>query len=723
LSDFSPGDPHTSKSPYPDQPPTVGDNQDRPVFGYPPQTPTDEPEPAPDVSDPPLSTTRPPEVSASDTGSSGGGSGKLAWLAAMVGVVALVGGGAFFAVQAFGASGGAATPDEAVTEMIAAINGEDVITIGELLEPGERRTIVEPVLTDILPELQRLGVFDESLDAADVEGVDIELTDVTWRIEPIGDSTDLKAVYFTGGNASSEVVAAQLPWGDDIRDVLGGDIEDAQVDEPIEDSGDAFVLIERNGRWYFSMWHSIAESGRVALGEPLPAASEAPAALGADTPADAVEQMIQAMVAADVRQIIGHLDPEEAAALYRYSPLFLDDLEARANQDLGDVDVTVTDLTFDTSTDGDDAEVRITSFTVNVTFPDGFFEVSWQPARASAEGEISSDDITGAGAVEISGRQVNVDLLIDQETVNVTGSISPSADSAEFSGTVSGEPVNGQISFTEPCRPYEVTFGDEVESGCLDPDEDEADVDVAQLINDALGQWEEGLSGISVTAHRTDGKWYVSPTLSTMDFISRSLAEVSREDFNKQISNYQAAADGLTLDDFAGPVESIAGGGDNPDVVEALPTPPPFPTPPPSSTPEPFDADEPAWVEVERGDIVVTEPGVVSAYNQLGDFTADIYGIVLDLDPEVVGPDDIADVTISVLSGEDVAPDPLITLLDANFSYLDQNDDAPADANLPNEIDSQITIGAAEADFYLIVVESYDGMGGDYDLEVSVTVR
>lgn len=720
MSDFNPGQ-------LPEQPPTIGNNADRPIFGTPPQLA----DPAPNAAEPDdlWAVTAAPE---SDLGSvaiaapppprSEGGNGRLAWLAAMFGVVVLVGGGLFFALRAFSATGGAASPDEAVSEMIAAINGEDFITIGELLDPGERRTIVEPMLTDILPELQRLGVFDETFDAADVDGVDFELTDVTWRTEPIGDSTDLQAVYFTGGNASSETVAAEVPWGDAIRDLFGDEIQDSRTNETITETDDALVLVERDGRWYFSMWHSVAESARKQLGEPLPAQSEAPDSLGADTPEQAVEGMINALFDVDPRAIIGHLDPDEAAALYRYSPLFLDDVDEWAEEPFGvwdDLVVSVTDLAFTSSVDGDDAEVRIAAFTLAVTAPDVYFTLSSVPGRISVEVDIGNGSDGAVGTVELEGRELRVDMMSGGEVLDLTGSVSDGSDSAQISGSVSGEAVFGEVDFGEPCGPFSLTIGEETQEGCFDEvlfagtTEDEM-AGFQTAIDEMFVQLENGQSVMPVTAHRTDGAWYVSPTLSVMDNISRYLNSVSREDFEEAINSYSAILEGA-----AGSVGSL--GGADEDVTGLEPTNPfAIPTPvAPFAIPTPV---APPVLETYRGDIVVTEPGLVSRVEQLGDFTSDRYGISLQLSPDDLGAAGVADVTISVLSGSDFAPDPLITLFDESFVLIDENDDAPFEAALPNGIDSQITIAADNSDFVLSV-GSFDGIGGEYELLVEVTPR
>ena len=167
-----------------------------------------------------------------------------------------------------------------------------------------------------LTEGQEIGlvatVFDESLDPGDVDGVDFELADVGYRIEPL--AADLQVVYFTSGTASSSSTAAEFPWGDAIRDRFGDTLEDTpRTTEQIEDDGTPLVLVERDGRWYFSMWHSIAEQARLESGDPLPLLGDQPVRLGSETPDAAVEAMIEDLVDLDLRSAIGRMDPAETA--------------------------------------------------------------------------------------------------------------------------------------------------------------------------------------------------------------------------------------------------------------------------------------------------------------------------------------------------------------------------------------------------------------------------
>ena len=267
---------------------------------------------------------------------------KSTWIgrgAALAGAVALVGGGGYFAITAASDSGGAGSPGEAVEQLLEALSAEDLLGAAELVEPSERETIVEAAF-DITEELQRLEVLRDDLDLSAISGIDLEFSDVRVRAEMV--RTDLAQVYIDQGTFEASYVAADLPFGPLITDRVPADWLDSsgsvretvaastvgEFTNPYGFATDAepfIAVVERDGRWYVSLWYSVAENIRVALGEPLPNRSAMPMTIGASSPDGAVRALVERTEELDLAGIIGTLDPNEAAALYEYSPLFLDD--------------------------------------------------------------------------------------------------------------------------------------------------------------------------------------------------------------------------------------------------------------------------------------------------------------------------------------------------------------------------------------------------------------
>ena len=384
-----------------------------------------------------------------------GGGGRLAWIGAIVGALVLLVGGGFFGLTALNASGGAATPDEAVEKLIEAVNGEDVITLGELLEPGERRTIVDPTIDEILPELIRLGVLADDFDAGAVDGIDLELPDVTYRIDAVSGHDDLVHVVFTGGQAASSSQMSEFPFGESVFSRFGDSMRDEPpVTESIEESDNPLVLVKRNDRWYVSLWYSLGEAARLELGQSLPLVSEMPAPQGSPSPEVAVEQFVLDAFDLDLAGMLSRLDPEEAHALYRYAPLFLNDAQtatqdARRELEAEGVNWNISDMRLTVDRDGDDAVVDLEGFTFTLTTPDVDLRIEYGPDRlfGSLDGVIDGDDIFGT--VEITPTLWRLQGSYGTETIDAEVRNDADTNTVTLSGRANGEPFTGSLTVDE----------------------------------------------------------------------------------------------------------------------------------------------------------------------------------------------------------------------------------------------------------------------------------
>ncbi len=495
-------------------------------------------------------------------------SSKLPWFAAVFGAMVLLVGGGFFALTAFGASGGAETPEEAVDALIAAANDEDFITIAELLEPSERRTIAEPVITEVLPELIRLGVLDDSADAGNVEGFEWEFTDVTYRVESIPLNDDMVRVYFTGGEAAAEFNAAEFPFGDDFRERFGDEIQDEpRVTEAIEESETPMVLVERDGRWYMSAMFTIAETARIEAGEQMPDAALAPRSLGSPTPEAAVEAMFAEMMELDMAGFIGRMDPEEMAVLYRYAPTFLDEGQAGLDDfsdflEETDVQWDLSEFDFDVETDGDDASVVLRGFRLEVTSNE--FDVSFTYGRDRITGQVNADDF-GRGSLDATPSRWVIEGIIEGETVDIEVNIDSASKSIEASGDVMGTRFTGSVEFDDAglCSRYAVTVSDGTdESGCIEDGLDSGASFVTQQYVGFLDNFSDEFGGVTIAARQTDGEWYVSPVTSVLDYYIGSLKELDEGEFDAMLDSMSAAS----LYGF-GAVDSLGSFEDDSDFV------------------------------------------------------------------------------------------------------------------------------------------------------------
>ena len=250
----------------------------------------------------------------------------VAGAVAAVGALGLAG---LFAVQQFSgqAAGGAATADELGVDLLAAIEAEDVLGVIDTLLPGERDSLGEPFI-EMVGELQRLEVLSADTDLSHLLGLDVELTGETVRVS----GTNVADIVNVALEAEAVVTldGAELPIGSFIEDQLPDDAL-AELRNTRETETDELALeltaVQDGDRWYFSVFHTIAEIARGETGdEPIPA--EGAARDGGDSPEAAVDRLLDSVEQLDLRGMIAILDPAEAAALQRYAPLFLDDAEA-----------------------------------------------------------------------------------------------------------------------------------------------------------------------------------------------------------------------------------------------------------------------------------------------------------------------------------------------------------------------------------------------------------
>lgn len=481
---------------------------------------------------------------------------KLPWILAVgAALVLLVGGGAF-ALMAFGAAGGGETPEAAVDEMLIALDNEDFVTIAEFMEPSERRTIAEPLITEVLPELVRLGVLDDTADAGAVEGLDIDITDASYRVESVGGSPDIVHVFFNGGEIGAAFDEAEFPFGDEFRDAFGGDIESAPRDSTDLNTGEVpLVLVERDGRWYASMIFTLAENARIQAGERLPTLDEAPPALGSESPEAALTAFLEDLVDLDAEGVIGRMDPEELAAVYRYSPLFLDDIEQGLAEleselrsqgfqwDIEDIDAV-------SEIDGDDAIVRLQGVTLSVESPD--VDVRFEYRSDLIAGDIEAGD-AGAGSFEFTPRSFEGDGTVDGQFFSVEGTLDVEDNSIEGSAVVDGDRFTGSVTFDPDgnCSRFTVTAPDDEVTGCIEDELDDPQVDLAigQLI-DGFEMLGNEFPSLPLAARQTDGEWFLSPTTSIMNGFIGGLEDI--ED-----GGFEALVDGNVGVDLIDPLADL----------------------------------------------------------------------------------------------------------------------------------------------------------------------
>jgi hypothetical protein len=325
-------------------------------------------------------------------------------VAAIVGAVAIIGAGVFGVTRLVSdsGSGGAATPEEAGLALLTALENEDVLGMMDVLLPGERDTLKEP-LVDLTEELSRLEVLSPDASLSDVAGVDIELQDERVRVEEtnVPDIVNLEITARGTGTIDGE----QLPIGDLVADNLPDDTDLADLDvsgqaDPDELETLPITAVEQDGRWYVSMFHTVAEQARRSA-EPavdVPADGVMPA--GGDSPEDAVDAFLGGVQDLDLEKLISSLNPDEFQALQRYAPIFLDDAQASLDQAVADggVKVKFADPDYSVSGSGDTRSISIDYLRLDVTADEETVSAEYEEGcwKVSGGGEdVNSCDLAG----------------------------------------------------------------------------------------------------------------------------------------------------------------------------------------------------------------------------------------------------------------------------------------------------------------------------------------
>jgi hypothetical protein len=319
-----------------------------------------------------------------------------------VAIAAVVGGAAVFGAAVFGitrlvddgGAGGAATPEEAGLALLTAFENEDVLGMMDVLLPGERETLKDP-LVELTDELSRVEVLSNNATLSDVAGVDIELEGESVEVEETN-VDDIVNLGLSATSGTAIVNGEELPIGDLVLDNLPDDADVSELDAEDElEEGEPLLLeltaVEQDGRWYISLFHTIAENVRRTAEEPIDIPAEGVTPVGGDSPEDAVDAFLGGLQALDLETIIATLNPDEFQALQRYAPSFLADAQADLDEAVADegVSVEIADPEYTVSGSGDTRSLSIDYLRVDVTDQEEAVIVEYEDGcwKASGGGE------------------------------------------------------------------------------------------------------------------------------------------------------------------------------------------------------------------------------------------------------------------------------------------------------------------------------------------------
>ncbi|MCX6522037.1 MAG: hypothetical protein NTZ21_15365 [Actinobacteria bacterium] len=292
-------------------------------------------------------------------------------------IAALAGAIGFTTVALSGAgTAGAASPEDAVRDFVAATADEDILGMIDVLDPTEvpaARQATERGRADAV----EADLVSEGFSLDGLEGLDVAFADLDLVTEPLDDG--LAVVTFAGGSASWTFDPAAFPLGADLREALADELavttdaaSFAELDEPLQ-----LATVERDGRWYVSVSYTVAEYARRASGLELP--STPLTAVGADSPEAAADEFYSNLVSLDLAGVLASAAPGEGDAVLRYAPLLLD----AAGDDVGGwksggYALELSSASYSVEGDGDRRSIVADTFTIGGTVPEpevyGYFD-------------------------------------------------------------------------------------------------------------------------------------------------------------------------------------------------------------------------------------------------------------------------------------------------------------------------------------------------------------
>jgi hypothetical protein len=293
-------------------------------------------------------------------------------VAAAVAVVVAAGGVVSYVALSDSSHHGAATPRGAVEAIVTDINNSDLLGVLNDLAPGERAALVDPV-TQLINELKKAQILSADANPANVAGVQFRLSNLAFAANPVTINNHVAIVPITDGSLFESADLAKAPLAKAFVDALfpsglpAGSHSSQTIDiaqQVAANGGPVRIATEKvDGRWYPSIFYTAADS---AAHKQPPDSTQAIAPRGGSSPADAVSQLVHALVGGDIHRAIELADPNELAVLHDYAGTILAGIPSEFHAPF-----TVNDLEFNPPTSISNGEQRITLKKVSVTTASG----------------------------------------------------------------------------------------------------------------------------------------------------------------------------------------------------------------------------------------------------------------------------------------------------------------------------------------------------------------
>lgn len=316
------------------------------------------------------------------------GRGRLVAVAAVVAVLAAGGIATAIAVSDTNTHG-AGSPRAAIQQIVDDINASDLAGVLDDLAPAERTAVADPVLKAV-GELKRIHVLQATADPKKVDAVHTSIAHLTFAPN-IQVNDHVQIVQITGGTVSIAADLSKIPFTKDLVNALfpngqptgsaSSTLDIASAVQSNDGKPFRFAAQKVGGRWYPSLFYTIADNATVDSGLGSPTAADRIPAVGANSPSDAVKQLADALLGGNLTRAIQLAAPDELAALHDYgglvlravgstykaAPVHIDDLQLTSATGTGSVQRLVLKSLALTTNDGKKISVLVAGSCVSVT--------------------------------------------------------------------------------------------------------------------------------------------------------------------------------------------------------------------------------------------------------------------------------------------------------------------------------------------------------------------
>jgi hypothetical protein len=342
-------------------------------------------------------------------------------LGAVAAVTALVGAGSFttYSILASGGDGGAATPEEAVTTFVSAVEHEDVLGMIDVTLP-EEVGVLRDAVTSATTDATRLDLLSDTFDPNGVKGVDISLDDLVLDTNYL--EGGLAVVTATSGTLNVSFDPRAFPFGAKVRELIDANApaQSALTDLSTVGAPASLMTVQRDGRWYVSVEYTLAEYIRQSTGLEMPGpVNRSP--VGFDSPEAAANGFYDRLAALDLQGVLDTFAPgEDAPAWLAQSWL----PAANAAIEHGRADgwaVGISGLTYETIGNGTRRTLNPVTFKVTGTVPAGIDQSGSGTTGDHGPLPFSVDHADGCSTYRGEGANTVFDLEASPQVKQVDG--------------------------------------------------------------------------------------------------------------------------------------------------------------------------------------------------------------------------------------------------------------------------------------------------------------